>query len=160
MTALSKKSAKAILVYCQEPRTAKDIVTNLKVNHNLTPTLVKKGWLKRVGTRPMKFETTQIPEHLDWPSPLSPKNLHLLTALLSGSQTVKDLSYAHNRPDVAYDLFIERGFVEKTYDPIAFHLSPKGEALLASLGYKRTRVNSIFNFGAIVHEHRSLHQSL
>lgn len=159
MTAISRKAAKAILTYCHKPRTAKDIVETLKVNHNLTPTLVRNGWLRRLDTQPLTFQTIHTPEHLDWPAPLSPKNLYLLKALLNGQQTCAELKEVHRRPDAAYEAFIEHGFVEKTYDPIALHLSPKGEAFLESLGYKRRRINSIFNFGAI-HEHRRVSQNI
>lgn len=159
MTALSRQAAKAILAYCSTPRTAKEIVETLKVNHNLTPTLVKNGWLKRIDTKPLTFQTVTIPSHLDWPPPLNQKNLYLLKALLDGQKTCAELRDVHKRPDFAYEAFIENGLVEKSHYPVSLHLSPKGEALLANLGYKRVRINSIFNFGA-VNEHRSLSQSL
>lgn len=159
MTALSRQAAKTILAYCHTPRTAKEIVTALKVNHNLTPTLVRNGWLKRLDTSPLTFQTAHIPPHLDWPAPVSPKNLHLLTALLDGQRAISDLKGVSNRPDIAYESLIEHRLVERTYDPAAFHLSPKGEEFLASLGLRRRRINSIFNFGAL-NEPRSLSQSV
>jgi len=156
---MNRKVAKAILTFCKTPRTAKEIVDALKISPNLAPTLVRNGWLKRIDTRPMTFQTVVFPEHLEWPSPLTHKNMYLLTALLNGQRTYNDMREVCHRPDIAYASFIEHKIVERTYDPTAFHLSPKGEALLAKLGYKRVRINSIFNFGAAI-EHRSISQSV